>query len=309
MVSAGRRARNARLVAIGLLLDRFGGEPPDHMHPVAAFGTLMQRVERAVYSDRRAPGCAYTAIGVGIGAASGALVRNPALAVATVAAGHELRAAAARVRDALRVDDLARARALLPTLVGRDPSELDHSGIAAAVIESLAENTVDAVVAPAFWGVVGGAPGAGAYRAINTMDAMVGHKSPRYLRFGWSAARLDDVANYGPARLTALLVATVRPGRIRPVARAITTQARAHPSPNAGVAEAAFAAALGVELGGKLRYGDRVEDRPVLGLGPRPTGADIDRAITLASHVELALVSALGVASLSRSRPTKEHRT
>lgn len=295
-------ARRARLVALGLLLDRALGEPPDHVHPVAAFGSLMQRVERAVYADDRGAGCAYTATGVAVGAAAGLLARTPTIAVATTSAGRELRLAAARVRDELRAGDVPRARALLPALVGRDPAALDTSGVAAAVVESLAENSVDAVVAPAFWGVACGAPGTGAYRAVNTMDAMVGHRSPRYTRFGWSAARLDDLANFVPARLTALLVAVVRPRRARHVARAVLTQAGAHPSPNAGVAEAAFAGALGVELGGTLRYGERVEDRPRLGAGPRPQAADIDRAIALTSHVELALVALLGAWSVSGRR-------
>jgi adenosylcobinamide-phosphate synthase len=297
VVNAPRLARNARLVALGLLLDRAMGEPPARAHPIAGFGTVMNEVERVVYRDDRAAGVAYTAIGVGVGAVSGAIARSPLIVVATVAAGNELRRAAARVRDQLQADDLAEARSLLPALVGRDPSALDASGIAAAVIESLAENSVDAVVAPAFWGVLGGAPGAAAYRAVNTMDAMVGHTSPHYRRFGWSAARLDDVANYVPARITALLVALVRPRRTQQVAHAVITQAGAHPSPNAGVAEAAFAGALGIELGGTVRYGERVEDRPRLGSGPRPTVADIDRAIALASHVELALVAGLGLKS------------
>ena len=294
--------RNARQVALGLLVDRLVGEPPDRVHPVAAFGTLMQRVEKVVYADSRGAGCGYTAIGVAAGATAGALTRSPAIAVATASAGRELRAAAARVRDELHAHDLVGAKTLLPALVGRDPAPLDESGVAAAVVESLAENSVDAVIAPAFWAVVAGAPGAGAYRAINTMDAMVGHRSPRHNRFGWSAARLDDGANFLPARLTALLVAAVRPRRARHVTRAVLAQAGAHPSPNAGVAEAAFAGALGVELGGTLRYGERVEDRPRLGIGPRPNVDDIDRAIDLASHVELALVALLGLTSFA-ARP------
>jgi adenosylcobinamide-phosphate synthase len=187
-------------------------------------------------------------------------------------------------------------------LVGRDPSELDQSGLAAAVIESLGENTVDAVVAPALWAVAGGAAGAATYRALNTMDAMVGHRSDRYERYGWASARLDDAANYVPARVTAALVALVRPRRASHVLHAVREQAPAHPSPNAGVAEAAFAAALAVELGGTLRYGDRVEHRPRLGAGPRPRVSDIDRAIALASQVELALAAILGGLALSGFR-------
>src|SRR5204863_6463621 len=124
--------------------------------------------------------------------------------------------------------------------VGRDPSELDESGVARAVVESVAENTVDAVVAPACWAAVFGAPGVLAHRAVNTLDAMVGHRSARYARFGWAAARLDDGAAWVPARLTAVLVALVRPRAARLVWQAVRRDAPAHPSPNAGVAEAAF---------------------------------------------------------------------
>ena len=210
-----------------------------------------------------------------------------------------MRRAAADVHAALVARDLERARALLPALVGRDPSTLDASGVAAAVVESLAENSVDAVVAPALWGFAAGAPGALAYRAVNTMDAMVGHRSARYARFGSGSARLDDVANYVPARVTALLVALARPRHAARVARAVRADAPAHPSPNAGVAEAAFAGALGVELGGPLRYGERVEDRPRLGAGPRPQPADIPRALRLADDVELLLVGAAGVVAIA----------
>jgi adenosylcobinamide-phosphate synthase len=293
-------------VATGLLVDRALGEPPAPMHPVVAFGRVMQRVEARTYADSRARGVYYTLAGVGLGVVAGAAVRSPIAAVAISAAGRELRTTAARVRDALLGDDLATARMLVPALVGRDPTALDASGLAAAVIESLAENTVDAVVAPALWAVVAGAPGALGYRAVNTMDAMVGHRSARYARFGWASARLDDVANFMPARVTATLVTLVRPGAARAIREAVRRDARAHPSPNAGVAEAAFAGALGVQLGGPLRYGTRTECRPLLGRGPRPAPADIDRAIALASQVELALVGSLctlGLAHRVRKRP------
>ena len=282
--------------AAGLLADRLLGEPPSEVHPVAAFGTVMTHVERALYRDNRRAGVAYAVVGTAIGAGAGLVMRRRSAAVALAAAGRELRRAAARVRDSLLRDDLDDARANVSALVGRDPSELDASGVSAAVIESLAENSVDAVVAPTMWALAAGAPGALGYRAVNTMDAMVGHHSPRYEHFGWAAARLDDIANYIPARAAACLVATVRPRRARAVWRAVRTQAVAHPSPNAGVAEAAFAAALGCELGGPLRYGDRPEIRPRLGWGPRPQPTDITRAIALANHVELALLVAAACA-------------
>jgi adenosylcobinamide-phosphate synthase len=281
--------------AVGLLADRALGEPPNAVHPVAAFGRLMTSLENATYAPTRAAGTRYAVLGVGVGYGVGAPLPT-AVVVGLAAAGGALRGAASEVRDALAASDLDRARSLVPTLVGRDPSELDASGLAAAVIESLAENTVDAVVAPVWWAVVTGPGAASAYRAVNTMDAMVGHHSERYEEFGWASARLDDVANYVPARLTALLTACVRPSAATRIAHAVREHARTHPSPNAGVAEAAFAATLAVELGGPLRYGTRAENRPRLGVGPRPVVGDIDRAIALASHVELALVGLLLVA-------------
>jgi adenosylcobinamide-phosphate synthase len=142
------------------------------------------------------------------------------------------------------------------------------------------------------WALAAGAPGVLAYRAANTMDAMVGHRSARYARFGTASARVDDVANWVPARCTAALVALLRPGRARDVLRAVRHDAAAHPSPNAGVAEAAFAGALGVELGGPLRYGAREEVRPRLGRGPRPGAADIPRAARLADEITWALTGA-----------------
>ncbi|MEX2255461.1 MAG: CobD/CbiB family cobalamin biosynthesis protein [Acidimicrobiia bacterium] len=279
--------------AAGLGIDRIVGEPPTPVHPVAAFGVAMQRVEAAVYAPTQRSGLGYTAIGVALGAGAGVVLGSTALAVALASAGRMLRARARSIQGLLDVEDVDGARAALPALVGRDPSALDESGIAAAVVESVAENTVDAVVAPALWGAVGGAIGAGAYRAVNTMDAMVGHHSSRYERFGWGSARLDDVAAFVPARLTAVLVGLARPRRWRAVERAVRCDAPGHPSPNAGVAEAAFAGALGVELGGPLRYGARTEDRPRLGDGPRPVPRDIDRAVRLADRVELLLAGGL----------------
>lgn len=278
--------------AAGLVLDRLVGEPPDAIHPVAGFGRVMTEAERRWYEPDRRAGMRHAAAGAALGWVTTCAIPVPVVVYAT-AAGRELRDAAGRVRDALEAGDVALARERVPALVGRDPTHLDSSGLAAAVIESLAENSVDAVVAPVWWAVACGAGGAGAYRAVNTMDAMVGHRSDRYAEFGWASARLDDLVNLGPSRLTALLVVAVSPRACRAVRRAVAEQARSHPSPNAGVAEAAFAVALGRELGGPLRYGERLEDRPRLGWGPRPTTADIDRAIALASQVELALVALL----------------
>ncbi len=299
--AVSRRAVSRRLLgtAAGLLADRVLGEPPDVVHPVAAFGRLMTRAEDLVYRDDRLVGAAYAISGVATAFVAGAAAGSTELAVGVSASGRMLRTTARDVADALDRDDLDAARATLPALVGRDPDALDADGITAAVVESLAENTVDAVVAPALYGAAVGAPGVAAHRAVNTLDAMVGHRSHRYHRFGWAAARLDDIAAFVPARITALLVCLNRPTRARHVVEAIRRDAPAHPSPNAGVAEAAFAGALGLELGGPTRYPDHLEDRPRLGRGPRPVTADIARAATLASQVEWTLVgaaAALGVA-------------
>ncbi len=167
-------------------------------------------------------------------------------------------------------------------------------------MESVAENTVDAVVAPAFWGALAGAPGALGYRSVNTLDSMVGHRSPRYANYGWASARLDDVVAWVPARLTAALVAVVRPRAATAVWTAVRRQAAAHPSPNAGVAEAAFAAALGVRLGGVSRYGDRVEQRPPLGSGRTPGVGDIGAAVRLSGDVTAALAGGLALIGCAR---------
>ena len=303
MRSTGQRSGAA---VLGLLVDRIAAEPPERVHPVAAFGKLMTSIERLIWADRRLRGVAYAAIGVAIGVTAGTLQRSTASAVALTAAGRELRSVAMGIADLLEAGDIEAARTELPRLAGRDPSELDESAIAAAVIESVAENSVDAVVAPVFWAVAAGAPGAVAFRAVNTMDAMVGRRDERYLNFGWAAARIDDVANYVPARLFAALVAVLRPRQARSVWTAIRRDAVAHPSPNAGVAEAAVAAALGRELGGPLRYGTRQEDRPRLGVGPRPAASDIETAVRLASQAELLLAALAAIAWLCSRRNAQD---
>jgi adenosylcobinamide-phosphate synthase len=235
-----------------------------------------------------------------MGLAAGLAAPNPALAAWLVVAGRSLGEEARRVGRALAAGDLGRARALLPALVGRDTDALDEKEMARAVIESVAENTVDAVVAPACFAAAGGAPAACAYRAVNTLDAMVGHRSDRYANFGWAAARLDDAANFVPARLTAVLVAAVRPRSAREIL-AVLRHPPEHPSPNAGVAEGAFAAALGLRLGGDCSYGGRFDPRPTFGTGRPPEPADIEPAVRLSTHVTAALVAGLGSAGVARA--------
>ncbi|MGC8509280.1 MAG: adenosylcobinamide-phosphate synthase CbiB [Acidimicrobiales bacterium] len=286
--------------AAGLVADRWLGEPPASWHPVVGFGAVMGALERALYRDRRAPGVAYALVGLGIGLGVGRLVRSAALATTVAVGGRALRDAARQVDAALSAGDLEVARTRLVSLVGRETQGLAASEIARAVVESVAENTVDAIVAPALWAAWCGPAGALGYRAVNTMDAMVGHHSTRYENYGWASARLDDLANWLPARATAMLVALVRPPAHRAVREAVRRQAPAHPSPNAGVAEAAFAAALGRRLGGRNRYGEREEVRPILGWGPDAQSSDIARSVRLSRDVAGALAGLLVVAGLAQ---------
>jgi adenosylcobinamide-phosphate synthase len=300
MVSPARRAGG---IALGLLADLALGDPPTKWHPVGWFGATMTRVERRCYRDERAAGIRYAGAGVAIGAGAGTVVSSATAATAICAAGRGLMRSADAVARQLEVGDVPGARDLLPALAGRDPAQLDEKEIARAVVESVAENTVDAIVAPVWWTLVAGPRGAFAHRAVNTMDAMVGHHSDRYERYGWAAARLDDAAAWIPARLTAALVAIVRPRAACDIFTAVRQQAPAHPSPNAGVAEAAYAAALGVQLGGTNRYHGRVDHRPALGYGRCAEPADIRRATALCRDVTLATAGSLGaVAAIGRAK-------
>jgi adenosylcobinamide-phosphate synthase len=296
--------RRSRLpaVAAGMAADRLLGEPPSPVHPVALFGRLMGAVEGRLYSDRRAAGTIHAVAGLVVGIVSGVVLPSTLVATYLAVAGRALGRAAGEVGAALDGNDLDRARLLLPSLVGRDPSGLDAGELVRSVVESVAENTVDAVIGPALWAAVAAAPGALGYRAVNTLDAMVGHRSARYQRYGWASARIDDGAGWVPARVTALLVMLVRPGAAGEVFRAVREDAPAHPSPNAGVAEAAFAAALGVRLGGTNRYGDRIEERPFLGRGRAPALGDIARAVRLADDVSAALAGLLLLGGILSNR-------
>jgi adenosylcobinamide-phosphate synthase len=277
------------------MLDRVAHEPPAAVHPVALFGRAMTGVERQLYRDTRAAGVVHAAAGAALGFGTGAALGSTTMATGLAVAGRALADAATDIGHWLEVGDLDRARSLLPSLVGRDPADLDAKEMARAVVESVAENTVDGVIGPALWGAVAGAPGALGFRAVNTLDSMVGHRSPRYARYGWASARADDVMAFIPARLTAVLVGLVRPAAAGEIWRAVRTQAPAHPSPNSGVAEAAFAAALGLRLGGLSRYGGRAELRPPLGTGRAAEPADIARAVNLSLDVGSGMAVGLGV--------------
>ncbi|WP_017604412.1 cobalamin biosynthesis protein [Nocardiopsis alkaliphila] len=291
--------------AAGLLLgyaaDRLLGDPR-RFHPVAGFGTVASVLEERLYADSRPHGVVHAALLVGGCAGLGialerATAPHPllrttvtALVTWTVLGGRSLEREASAVRERLSAGDLPGARERLRSLVGRDTSTLDAAQVARAVIESVAENSSDAVVAPLVWGALAGTPGLLAHRAANTLDAMVGHRDPRYRRFGWASARLDDLLNLPGARLAGALAALTSPGRTKTALRAWRRDARGHPSPNAGVVEASFAGALGIGLGGSNRYGARTEHRPAMGQGRSPEPSDIPRATALARRVGLGAV-------------------
>lgn len=187
----------------------------------------------------------------------------------------------AAVATPLAAGDLKAARKAVSLIVGRDPATLDQAGVARAALESLAENASDGIVAPLFWGALLGLPGIAAYKAINTLDSMIGHRTPRHESFGWASAKTDDVVNLIPARLTGVLFALAS-GRPGPALAVMGRDARAHRSPNAGWPEAALAGALGIRLSGPRIYGDRKSDEPWLNAGaPDPSPADLSRGLLL----------------------------
>lgn len=286
-------------VALGLLLgyaaDLALGDPRRY-HPVAGFGRVAAALERHIYAPTRARGVVHEALLVGGTLGAGLLAaraprpwRVPLVAVTTwaVLGGRSLAREAQAMADLLESDDLDGARVRVRNLVGRDPRHLGPDELARATVESVAENGADAVVAPLFWGAVAGVPGLVTYRAINTLDAMVGHRTTRYAAFGWAAARLDDLANWAPARVTVIATAlsTGSPAGWATVWRTVKRDAPQHPSPNAGPVEAAFAAALGRGLGGTNTYDGTVEDRGCLGDGPPVTVADVARAARLQTTI------------------------
>jgi adenosylcobinamide-phosphate synthase len=308
----------------GVAADALLGDPR-RGHPVAAFGRAAAALEARLYADSTRRGAGYTAACVALAAAPALAAarltrRRPWAALAAVTAAtwavtgaKSLAGEARQIGRALEAGDLDAARARLPSLCGRDPHGLDEQEISRAVVESVAENSGDAIVSPLAWGAAGGVTGLLAYRAINTLDAMVGYRSPRLARFGAASARLDDVANWLPARLTALLAAACAPvvgGRPAVAWRVARRYGSQHPSPNAGHCEAAFAGALGLRLGGASSYDGVAERRPELGEGRAPRVADIERAARLCQAVTAAsaVTAALAAAALA-SLPDLPRRT
>lgn len=300
-----------------MAVDRVVGDPRKG-HPVALFGTASARLEEHTYRDSRCAGavhalcCVTPVVVLGLGAERIGKGRPVVHLLSTAAVtwacvGARTLAVEGRIMaDALdrgALDgDLTEARRRLPHLCGRDPAGLDEPELARATVESLAENTSDAVVCPLFWGALAGMPGLLAHRAVNTLDAMVGHRSARYRHFGTVSARTDDVMAWLPARITGVLACVVAPaaGGDRGAAwRMMCRDHAAHPSPNGGWCEAAWAGASGVRLGGRNVYAQRVEERPYLGEGPAPEAATVRQASRLVEVVSLAAtgIAAAGLAA------------
>ncbi len=314
----------APVLALALAIDAAVGDPPALYrrvpHPVAAMGALLGALERrwnrpeAGERRRRRLGALALAAVVGAAALGGWLVQEAAraapwglgfaleaLAASVLLAQNGLHRHVAAVAAAFETGGIAAARAAVAHIVGRDPESLDEAGTSRAAIESLAENFSDGVVAPAFWFLLLGLPGLAAYKAINTADSMVGHRDERHRAFGRAAARLDDAANWAPARLSALAIAAAAlalPGASAGEAwRAARRDAGRHRSPNAGWPEAAMAGALGLRLAGPRRYGGRAVADSWMGDGRANAGpADIRRALAL--HIRACAALWLAVLAL-----------
>jgi len=282
-------------VAAALLVDALFGEPPEDLHPTVWMGRAISACEKRASRSKSPhtrrfagavlafslPTLVYLSVRILLGVTPRPL--RGALGVALISTSISMRGlteAAGAVEHELLEGDLELARASVGEMVGRDTEDLSATEISRAAVESVAENASDGVVAPMLYGLFFGAPGALAYKAVNTLDSMVGYQVGPYAELGWASARLDDLANRAPARTTALAAAAVSGRPISTVATArrygpLTT------SPNAGWAEAAFAGALGLSLGGTNSYGGVVRQGPILGDGRRPEPEDIRRAARL----------------------------
>ena len=282
-------------VVAALLLDAVFGEPPEAIHPTVWMGRLISVLEKRALGlksprSRRLAGIVFAfsvpslvfvstrkVLGVVPGKAgwvTGTVLISTSLSIRGLAV------AAGEVEGGLPVRGLERARMLVGRFVGRDTDSLSESEVCRAAVESVAENTSDGVIAPMLYGFLFGPPGALAYKAVNTLDSMVGYRQPPYSELGWASARLDDLANLAPSRLTMLAAAAVS-GRPH---RTLLSALRYGPltaSPNAGMAEAAFAGALGVRLGGTNAYGGVLREGPILGDGSLPAPEDLRRAVAL----------------------------
>ncbi len=309
------------LTLLALLIDVIAGYPDRLVraigHPVTWMGRLIAALERRWNRDtagrgsRRTLGILTVFLVASIVGATALVIERGFLMLpfgligagvvgSTLIAQRSLREHVARVADALDGSGLSGGRKAVSHIVGRDAERLDEAGVARAAIESLAENFSDGVVAPVFWMIIAGLPGAAIYKAINTADSMIGHRTPRYQAFGWAAARLDDVVNLPASRLSALLIitaaATTKGASASAAWRAVRRDARHHRSPNAGYPELAMAGALGLGLAGPRTYGGVRCDDAVMGKGRREaTTTDIRAALGLYHRADAVLIGIVAV--------------
>ncbi len=306
----------AGIMLVGLLIDALVGWPKPLFraigHPVTWMGRLIDELDQWLnldgteVRDRRLAGVAAAVTVIVAAALAGMIIQwllpdgmtgllMAGLIAWPLIAARSLHDHVVAVARPLAAGDLLSARQAVAMIVGRDPARLDTAGVARATIESLSENASDGVIAPLFWGAIFGLPGIAAYKAINTLDSMIGHRTPRHEAFGRAAARIDDLANLIPARLTGLLIAAVS-GAPRGGVSVMLKDARHHRSPNAGWPEAAMAAALGVRLSGPRSYDDHVIDEPWVNAAARdPDAADITRTLAICRSALLAAAALLAI--------------
>jgi adenosylcobinamide-phosphate synthase len=284
-------------------------------HPVTWLGKLISHMDKSLNRmewhppTRRLMGLLTAAFIILICIVSGQIIQNAVgqgilgffisvLLAWPLLASRSLYSHVKDVAQPLELMDLRSARGAVSMIVGRDPKQLDTAGVGRAAIESLAENTSDGVVAPIFWGLIFGLPGILAYKAINTMDSMIGYKTPKHLDFGWAAARIDDLANWVPARLTGLIIAMMS-GTPNTALQTIRRDAGKHRSPNAGWPESAMAAALGVRLSGPRSYHDKQTNDPWLYAEGRDVeGSDVTRALAVFKRSMFCLAGLLAIVAL-----------
>jgi len=305
----------AYILLTAVLLDLLLGDPRWLPHPVVGIGhmvSILEKVLRRLAKNERLGGILLLITVVGSAASitlllvKGAYAQHPYLGFAvsawlsyTCLAARSLHAESKLVADRLEAGDLAGAREFLSRIVGRDTGNLDEPEIWRALVETVAENTSDGVIAPLFYLMLGGPVLGLAYKAVNTLDSMVGYKNERYLRFGWASARFDDLANWLPARLTGLLMVTVAPllGLSGKSAfRIMSRDGRNHSSPNSGIPEAAAAGSLGVRLGGANSYFGAIVEKPTIGDPLRELSRDSYRgAIRLMYGTAMLMLVAWGI--------------
>ncbi|HJV64535.1 MAG TPA: adenosylcobinamide-phosphate synthase CbiB [Geomonas sp.] len=286
--------KDIAIVLAAVVLDLVLGDPRVLPHPVVAIGRLISFLEagvRRLFSNLRLAGVVLLATTVGLTYAVAALLLKAAYAISTEAglllsvyiawvslAARSLHVESAKVVTALKGGDLAGARTALSCIVGRETAHLDEPEIVRGAVETVAENTGDGVIAPLCYLLIGGPPLAIAYKAVNTLDSMVGYKNDRYLELGWASARFDDLANWIPARLTALLMVLASPFCAlsgRGAWRIMRRDCHNHSSPNSGFPEAAAAGALGVQLGGANRYFGKIVEKPTIGDAAAPLSVGV----------------------------------